>query len=93
MIELDFVEKVTEGPEIWDIIEEGTVIGFMSVVFIPPNTLAIKHIEGRLGIRGVRGLQQAIKREYPTVTKVIGQRISGVRTRRASELLVVEQTI
>lgn len=98
MIELDFIEKKIDGTELWHILKDGMVIGLLSVIFIPPDTIAVKNVEvrsgpGSIGIGGIRGLQEAIKREYPTVTKVIGQRISGVRTPRASELLVVEQTI
>ncbi len=98
MIELDFVEKQMDGTELWHIQEDGAVIGLLSVIFIPPDTIAVKNVEVRsgprsIGVSGVRSLQAAIKEEYPTVTKIIGQRVSGVRTPRASELLVVEQTI
>ena len=53
MIELDFVEKQMDGTELWHIQEDGAVIGLLSVIFIPPDTIAVKNVEVRSGPRSI----------------------------------------
>lgn len=97
MIELQFLHK-DRGFDVWTVLDNSEEVADLAVKLVNLEVLRIRHIEhfggpGAFGASKLRELQQAIKREYPTVQEVEGFRQSGTRSAKLGRAREVRRRI